>query len=105
MPSLGEAPSGGARAFCLLLRFKVSRRKGGTHIRQTRSNGYVHPKNSVPRFWGRCALERQPGPAGASSLATGTVFVQGGLLLPQQQRLNRLPQLIQRHPPPYATAP
>ncbi|WP_363809375.1 hypothetical protein, partial [Pseudomonas brassicacearum] len=41
-PSLGEVPSGGARAFCLLLRFsKVSRRKGGTLSRHYRSNGYV----------------------------------------------------------------
>ena len=42
MPSLGEAPSVGARAFCLLLRSsKVSRRKGGTLSRRYRSNGYV----------------------------------------------------------------
>ncbi|PBJ01147.1 hypothetical protein BSF43_51750 [Pseudomonas ogarae] len=42
MPSLGEAPSGGARAFCLLLRFsKVSRRQGGTLSSRYRSNGYV----------------------------------------------------------------
>ncbi|CAH0321308.1 hypothetical protein SRABI06_05487 [Pseudomonas brassicacearum] len=42
MPSLGEAPSGGAEAFCLLLRFsKVSRRKGGTLSRRYHSNGYV----------------------------------------------------------------
>ncbi|AZF48750.1 Threonine synthase [Pseudomonas sp. R2-7-07] len=41
-PSLGEVPSGGARAFCLLLRFsKVRRRKGGTHSSRYRSNGYV----------------------------------------------------------------
>ncbi|AZF11177.1 Threonine synthase [Pseudomonas sp. R2-37-08W] len=41
-PSLGEVPSGGARAFCLLLRFsKVSRRKGGILSRRYRSNGYV----------------------------------------------------------------
>ena len=49
MPSLGEAPSGGARA--LLVTFgwagipgsfpKVTRRKGGTHISRYRSNGYV----------------------------------------------------------------
>ena len=47
MPSLGEAPSGGARVFCLLLRStKVSRRKGGTNSRRNRKNGYVHnPKN------------------------------------------------------------
>jgi hypothetical protein len=46
-PSLGEVPSGGARALCLLWRSsKVSRRKGGTNSRRDRSNGYVHnPKN------------------------------------------------------------
>ncbi|WP_235369415.1 hypothetical protein, partial [Pseudomonas fluorescens] len=34
--------SGGARAFCLLLRFsKVSRRQGGTLSGRYRSNGYV----------------------------------------------------------------
>ena len=42
-PSLGEVPSGGARAFCLLLRSsKVSRCKSGTNISPNRSNGYVH---------------------------------------------------------------
>ena len=42
-PSLSEVPSGGARAFCLLLRFsKVSRRQGGTLSGRYRSNGYVH---------------------------------------------------------------
>ena len=41
-PSLGEVPSGGARALCLLWGFsKVSRRKGGTNSRLYRSNGYV----------------------------------------------------------------
>ena len=41
-PSLGEVPSGGARAFCLLLRFsKVSRRQGGTLGGRYRRNGYV----------------------------------------------------------------
>jgi hypothetical protein len=46
-PSLGEVPSGGARALCLLWRSsKVSRRKGGTNSRRDRSNGYVHtPQN------------------------------------------------------------
>ena len=43
MPSLGEAPSGGARALCLLWRSsKESRRKGGTNSRRYRSSGYVH---------------------------------------------------------------
>ncbi len=42
-PSPSEVPSGGARAFCLLLRFsKVSRRQGGTLSGRCRSNGYVH---------------------------------------------------------------
>jgi hypothetical protein len=41
-PSLGEVPSGGARAFWLLCRFcKVTRRKGGTISRRCRRNGYV----------------------------------------------------------------
>ncbi len=45
-PSLGEVPSGGARAFCLLLRCsKVSRCKSGTYSRRDRGNGYVH----IPR--------------------------------------------------------
>ncbi|SUD45879.1 Uncharacterised protein [Pseudomonas fluorescens] len=46
-PSLGEVPSGGARALCLLWgSSKVSRRKGGTNSRRNRSNGYVHkPRN------------------------------------------------------------
>ena len=44
-PSLGEVPSVGARAFCLLLRFsKVSRRKGGTLSSRYPKNGYVHRK-------------------------------------------------------------
>ncbi|SDK73163.1 hypothetical protein SAMN04490190_1313 [Pseudomonas libanensis] len=42
-PSLGEVPSGGARAFWLLLRFsKVTRCKSGTNSGRYRSNGYVH---------------------------------------------------------------
>ena len=41
-PSLSEVPSGGARAFCLLLRFsKVSRRQGGTLGGRYLNNGYV----------------------------------------------------------------
>ena len=41
-PSLSEVPSGGARAFCLLLRFsKVSRRQGGTLSGRYLNNGYV----------------------------------------------------------------
>ncbi|VCU63262.1 hypothetical protein [Pseudomonas synxantha] len=41
-PSLSEVPSGGARAFWLLLRFsKVSRCKSGTNISRYPNNGYV----------------------------------------------------------------
>ena len=41
-PSQSEVPSGGARAFCLLLRFsKVSRRQGGTLSGRYLNNGYV----------------------------------------------------------------
>ena len=41
-PSPSEVPSGGARAFCLLLRFsKVSRRQGGTLSGRYLNNGYV----------------------------------------------------------------
>ena len=41
-PSLSEVPSGGARAFCLLLRFsKVSRRQGGTLSGRYLNNGYI----------------------------------------------------------------
>ena len=60
-PSLSEVPSGGARAFCLLLRFsKVSRRQGGTLSGRYRSNGYVPnptvltakpPSRASPHSW------------------------------------------------------
>ena len=41
-PSLGEVPSGGARALCLLWGFsKVSRRKGETHSCHDAYNGCV----------------------------------------------------------------
>ena len=47
MPSLGEAPSGGAKALWLLSRSsKVTRRKGGTNSRRDRSNGYVLMPNT-----------------------------------------------------------
>ena len=49
-PSLGEVPSGGARAFCLLLRCsKVSRCKSGTHGSRYRSNGYAPYISPKPR--------------------------------------------------------
>ncbi|VCU63408.1 hypothetical protein [Pseudomonas synxantha] len=41
-PSLGEVPSGGARALWLLSRFsKVTRCKSGTHSGRYLNNGYV----------------------------------------------------------------
>ncbi len=54
MPSLGEAPSGGAKTFWLLLGRlpKVTRCKSGTISSRYRSNGYVHP----PYVAGRIAL-------------------------------------------------
>ncbi|SDU08208.1 hypothetical protein SAMN05216475_0905 [Pseudomonas synxantha] len=61
-PSLGEVPSGGARAFCLLCRFcKVSRRKGGTYSGRCPNNGYV-PKTKTNILLGCQAA------TGASSL-------------------------------------
>ncbi|AZF46003.1 Threonine synthase [Pseudomonas sp. R2-7-07] len=65
-PSLGEVPSGGARAFCLLLRFsKVSRRKGGPHSSRYRSNGYVlaliqHPGRLSGRHRGQVESSHRP---------------------------------------------
>ncbi len=58
-PSLSEVPSGGARAFCLLLRFsKVSRRQGGTLSGRYLNNGYVRGQIQHPgRLSGR--LRRQ----------------------------------------------
>ena len=58
-PSLSEVPSGGARAFCLLLRFsKVSRRQGGTLSGRYLNNGYVRGRIQHPgRLSGR--LRRQ----------------------------------------------
>jgi hypothetical protein len=47
MPSLGEGPSGGARALWLLSRFsKVTRCKSGTIGGRYCENGYVHKKPS-----------------------------------------------------------
>ncbi len=47
MPSPSEAPSGGAKAFCLLLRSsKVSRRKGGTiSSRYKKTDIHTKPRN------------------------------------------------------------
>jgi hypothetical protein len=54
-------------AFCLLLRFsKVSRRKGGTHSRRYRSNGYVlipTPANGRPRGRHRGQVESSHRPS------------------------------------------
>ncbi|SFU48364.1 hypothetical protein SAMN05428951_101958 [Pseudomonas sp. OV546] len=55
-PSLGEVPSGGARALCLLWGFsKVSRCKSGTHSSRNLNNGYVlglipHPGRLTRRY-------------------------------------------------------
>ncbi|CAH0215228.1 hypothetical protein SRABI06_02256 [Pseudomonas brassicacearum] len=52
MPSLSEAPSGGARAFCLLLRFsKVSRCKSGTIGSRYRSNGYAPNQTASENYF------------------------------------------------------
>jgi hypothetical protein len=56
MPSLSEAPSGGARALCLLWgSSKVSRRKGGTNSRRHTKNGYAPRRTHsvVPIFQSR----------------------------------------------------
>ncbi|AZE61683.1 Threonine synthase [Pseudomonas synxantha] len=54
-PSLGEVPSGGARALWLLSRFsKVTRRKGGTNSGRHLNNGYVlSPIQHPGRLQGR----------------------------------------------------
>ncbi|CRM75994.1 hypothetical protein [Pseudomonas sp. 31 R 17] len=84
-PSLSEVPSGGARAFCLLLRFsKVSRCKSGTISSRYRRNGYVlgpiqHPgrprgrhRGQAPsHIWARIdtkSWSAQRPPSGASPL-------------------------------------
>ena len=61
MSSLGETPSGGARALCLLWGFsKVSRRKGGTLSGPDRSNGYV-PRPNVSSAY-HIAIAGKPAP-------------------------------------------
>ena len=48
MPSLGEGPSGGARALWLLSRSsKVTRCKSGTVSGRYRRNGYVHQRTTI----------------------------------------------------------
>ncbi|CRM48848.1 hypothetical protein [Pseudomonas sp. 28 E 9] len=65
-PSPSEVPSGGARAFCLLLRFsKVSRCKSGTHSSRYRRNGYVlgpiqHPGRPRGRHRGQVESSHRP---------------------------------------------
>ncbi|KIR19742.1 hypothetical protein PFLU3_48370 [Pseudomonas fluorescens] len=65
-PSLGEVPSGGARAFWLLLRFsKVTRCKSGTNSSRYRSNGYVlgmiqHPGRLSGRHRGQVESSHRP---------------------------------------------
>ena len=51
MPSLGEAPSGGAQTFWLLLGRlpKVTRRQGGTLSSHHKNNGYVHQQTAIAR--------------------------------------------------------
>ena len=72
-PSLSEVPSGGAEAFCLLLRFsKVSRRQGGTLSGRYAKNGYVLSQQKPGRLRGRhreqarshSLIEVQPGETG-----------------------------------------
>jgi len=64
MPSLGEAPSGGAGALWLLWGFsKVTRCKSETISGRNRSNGYVHKTvcsqmKSIGRFGEDCVLVR-----------------------------------------------
>ncbi|VVO55323.1 hypothetical protein PS874_00377 [Pseudomonas fluorescens] len=50
MPSLGEAPNGGAKAFGYFALFKVTRRKGGTLSSRYRRNGYVPQPNPTPKI-------------------------------------------------------
>ncbi len=51
MPSLGEAPSGAARAFGYFGLFKVTRCKSETATRRTRSNGYAPKPPASPQQW------------------------------------------------------
>ncbi len=65
MPSQSEGPSGGARAFCLLLGCsKVRRRKGATKSRRYHDNGYVRISlvgaSSLPQVKYAAAYGRQP---------------------------------------------
>ena len=92
MPSLSEAPSGGARAFCLLLAgpafrlSKVSRCKSGTIGGRYRKNGYVlgliqHPgrptgATSHHRYLcSRCAGQVSLAMPGTATLAGDTCYI------------------------------
>ena len=76
MPSLGEAPSGGAGALWLLSRFsKVTRRQGGTLSSRYLNNGYTHknpplPQSVIPRLRSLAPLPTTtPESAGLCALA------------------------------------
>ncbi|AZF42951.1 Threonine synthase [Pseudomonas sp. R1-43-08] len=98
-PSLGEVPSGGARAFCLLLRFsKVSRRKGGTHSSRYRSNGYVLALIQHP---GRLS-GRHRGQAPSHILVAGHKLER--LRVPSRHRFRAIPKLC-RYPWPSGASP
>ncbi len=93
MPSLGEAPSGGAGAFGYFGLFKVTRcksetvssryRRNGYVPRQTRhksetasnhtrSNGYVPQEDRTLRLYGRYAPEREQAPSPQKNSPTHT---------------------------------
>ena len=73
MPSLGEAPSGGAEAFWLLLRFsKVTRRQGGTLSSRYRSNGYVCGQKILAAC--QAAIASRLAPTFFSELFSGIAF-------------------------------
>ncbi len=61
MPSLGEAPSGGAERFWLLLALfpKVTRCKSGTISGRNRSNGYTHKKENKKKRRSSLAKEKR----------------------------------------------
>ncbi|AZF53606.1 Threonine synthase [Pseudomonas sp. R4-34-07] len=103
-PSLGEVPSGGARAFCLLLRFsKVRRRKGGTLSRRYRSNGYVlaliqHPGRLSGRNRGQVESSHRP------SHIWNVGHQLERLRVPSRHRFRAIPKLC-RYPWPSGASP
>ena len=83
MPSLGEAPSGGAKTFWLLLGRlpKVTRCKSGTLSSRYLNNGYVLKKNSHPetippalRCYQNCSHDAHVTPACDLSLRQGAII-------------------------------